>query len=94
MADTTLCLLQATLEIAVPLWIEKLKQQSPEYRLERAKAHVDTIASKGDIILYRSKKTGETAAAFNALAEAIAVLSFQPGGVTVFGLHFETISTD
>jgi hypothetical protein len=89
MSDTTLCLLQATLEIAVPMWMERLRLQGEEYRAARAHALADVIAEKGDIILYRSKKTGESATAFNALAEGIAALSFQPGGVTVFGLHFE-----
>jgi hypothetical protein len=32
---------------------------------------------------------GESAKAFNALARGIAALSFAPGGVTTFGMHFE-----
>lgn len=51
---------------------------------------VDMIASHGDNILFRSKKSGETAKAFNALAEALAFLSFAPGGVKLFGCHWES----
>ena len=47
------------------------------------------IAEHGDNILFRSVKKGETAAAFNALAEGIAILSFAPGGITFMGDHWE-----
>lgn len=47
------------------------------------------IAEHGDNILYRAKRRGDTAAAFNALAEAIAILAFAPGGVTFLGEHYE-----
>jgi hypothetical protein len=39
--------------------------------------------------LFKSKIKGETAKQFNKTALAIAVLSFQPGGIEIFGLHFE-----
>jgi len=52
------------------------------------------IAEHGDDILFRSKRKGATASAFNALAEGIAILSFAPGGVKVFGGHWETKSLD
>jgi len=83
-------LLKMTLQIAVPLWIEKTKGKPWEYIVERAKECSQVIAEKGDIILFKSKKKGETAEAFNRLAEGIACLSFMPGGVDTFGLHFET----
>lgn len=53
-----------------------------------------TLASTADVVLYRSKKPGETAKAFNTLAEGLAVLSFLKGGVRVFGLHFEATHPD
>lgn len=88
--SNTLALLQATLSAAVPLCVMQLRRRSPEERQERARQCAQVIASKGDVILYRGKRRGETAAAFAALAEGLACLSFAPGGVRAFGLHFET----
>lgn len=85
---TTLPLLRIALSAAVPLWIGKLKTRQWSELMERRDKCVEMIASHGDNILYRSKKPGQTAEAFNALAEAIAILSFAPGGVRVFGLEF------
>jgi hypothetical protein len=45
------------------------------------------LGSHGDAILYREK--GMTARMVNVLLDGIAVLAFVPGGVTVFGCHFE-----
>lgn len=87
-------LLKISLTCAVPLWIETLKNR-PWADLEASRHRcIDMIASHGDNILYRSKKAGETARAFNALAEALAILSFVPGGVRAFGLHFEARHPD
>lgn len=83
-------LIRTALEVAVPLWIEELKGQPWDYIEARSKVCAQVVAEKGDVILYRSKKKGESAAAFNALAEGVACLSFVPGGADVFGLHFET----
>jgi len=47
------------------------------------------IAEKGDILLFGGTKKGEAAAIMNAMIEAIAVMAFLPGGITLFGLHFE-----
>lgn len=85
-------LLRASLSAAVPLWIERVKAYSPQVREDRARHAVDVIASKGDNILYRSKVAGETAMAFNTLAEAIAIMAFQPGGVEFDGMHWEVVS--
>ena len=83
-------LLQAALGAAVPLWIETWRGADPEQRVRRAHVLAQVIAEKGDVIQFKSKKKGESAAAFNALAESLAIASFQPGGVRIFGLHFET----
>jgi hypothetical protein len=84
--------LAISLSAAVPLWIESFvaKGMSFDEVLAVAKGASQIIAEKGDLILFRSKKKGETAEAFNALAKAIAAMSFVPGGVTTFGQHFET----
>lgn len=47
------------------------------------------IAERGDVILYRSKKKGETAKMLNVLVESLSLLAFQPGGVTFGGMHFQ-----
>lgn len=87
-------LLILSLEAAVPLWIERLQAQPWSEVERRAQVAVDVVASKGDIILFRSSRKGETAEAFNRLAEGVAALSFAPGGVTVFGLHFDAEHPD
>ena len=84
-------LLKISLSAAVPLWILKLKRMPWAQVIEQRERSAQMIAEHGDNILYRAKKKGETAAAFNALAEALAMLAFCPGGVTFAGLHFEAI---
>lgn len=84
---TTEVLLQTSLQIAVPIWIERVRSMTPDARIARAHEAVDVIASAGDTILYRVP--GKTAKNFNVLAEAIAIMAFCPGGVTVFGEHWE-----
>jgi hypothetical protein len=86
--DPRLALLQAALGAAVPLHVHEMRKQPLDALLARGPELTQIIASHGDNILYRSKKKGESAKAFNALAEAVAILSFMPGGVTVFGCHF------
>jgi nickel-dependent lactate racemase len=82
-------LLPIALDAAVPLWIEEVKRL-PWCEVERcARATAQIVAEKGDIILYRSKKRGESAAAFNALAKGLACLALAPGGVKVFGRHWQ-----
>lgn len=90
MSENTRELMTATLQVAVPLWIEQLRPLTPEQRLARAGELADIVAEHGDIILYRGSKKGETAKAFNALAEGLAIGAYQPGGVTFMGEHFCT----
>jgi hypothetical protein len=82
-------LLATMLEVAVPLWIERVRSMTPEQRLARAREAGQIVAEKGDVLQFRSKKKGESANAFNALAEGLAVLAFAPGGVKFMGLTFE-----
>jgi hypothetical protein len=85
----TEALLAATLEVAVPMWIEQMRSWPPERVQARAKELAPVIASTADNVLFRGKKRGQTAEAFNRLAEGVACLAFAPGGVKIFGLHFE-----
>jgi hypothetical protein len=81
--------LTISLEAAVPLWIDKHKHTSVEARIARARELADVVAGHGDDILFRSKRKGESAKAFNALAEGLALMAYQPGGVSFAGEHWE-----
>ncbi len=83
-------LLRIALSAAVPLWIEQWRDRDPDDRIERGRELAQVIAEKGDVIQFRGKKKGKSARAFNALAESIAIASFQLGGVSFSGLRFET----
>lgn len=85
----TLALLETTLTVAVNLWIPLVASWSWEKRAERAAVCSQYVAEHADIILYKSKGTAD---AFNHLAEGLAILALQPGGVTIFNLHFERSS--
>jgi hypothetical protein len=83
--------LAIALSAAVPLRIleyERSGGPSPD-DVERARRYANVLAEKGDRLLFRSKKPGETADMFNGLADAVAVMAFCPGGVTTFGQHYE-----
>jgi hypothetical protein len=86
-------LLSAALGAAVPLWVDQIVREDwPDDRKRREAAECATVvASKGDVIMFRSSKRGETAAAFNALAKGVALLSFSPGGVVCFGTRYSTV---
>jgi hypothetical protein len=83
-------LLPIALQAAVPLWIGRVRAMTLEQRQARAAELAQVIAERGDSILFRSGKRGESAAVFNALAEGLAIGAFQPGGVTAFGSHWCT----
>lgn len=82
-------LLRIALQTAVPLWILKFRNESFEYMQKRGEICSQIIAEHGDHIMFKGGKKGETASAFNALAEGLAILAHAPGGVTVFGCHWE-----
>jgi hypothetical protein len=83
-------ILAANLAIAVPLWIDRYREMCWEEGHRRAQICMGVVAERGDQILYRSPKKGETAHAFNRLAEGLAILSTSPGGVTFAGQHWES----
>ena len=82
--------LKIALSAAVPLCIREMKKVSWEERMAMRPECAKIIGEKGADLFYMGHKPGDTARAFGAVARAIAVLSFAPGGVTAFGLHFET----
>jgi hypothetical protein len=84
---STDALLRATLQLAVPLHVMELQRLPFSQILALAPELSQVVAEKGDVIQFREK--GKSAAAFNALAKAIAVLSFFPGGVRFLGDHYQ-----
>jgi hypothetical protein len=84
--------LSIALSAAVPLHIIELKAKGgPDAEdLKQAQEFSKDLGERGDVLLFGSKKKGEAAGLFNGLAKSLAVLSFCPGGVTLFGNHWET----
>jgi len=84
-------LLRDMLSMAVFFQIEQIRERggpTPE-DMKKAQETSDILGEHGDILLYGGGKPGECADQFNRTAHAIAVLSFAPGGVTLFGITFD-----
>lgn len=77
------------LELAVPMWIDRLRTVPADDRITEARGLAQVIASKGDVLQFGSKKKGEQAEVFNACAKGLAALAFQPGGVKFCGIHWD-----
>jgi len=64
---------------AIPGWAERLRSLPPlEFEARRGPV-VDIVAHRTDV-LYGGAKPGQVAAAFNAMAEGLAMLTLSPGG--------------
>lgn len=82
--------MEPLLAIAVPMWIEKLKHKTFEDFEKRREKILESVCYKGDLLLYGSKKKGETAQLFNDLAEGLAWLALiAKGGVTFGEQHWD-----
>jgi len=82
-------LLSTAMQAAIPLWqAELLKLPWTDIEPMFAEAS-KMIFERGEILLFGGGKKGEVAEAFNAVARGIAALSFKPGGITIFGGHWE-----
>lgn len=83
-------LLRAALGCAVPLWQhtwrERFETWTPDMIAKRREALADIVASQGDVIQFRER--GKSGPAFNGLAEALALMSYVPGGVQFLGDHW------
>lgn len=81
-------LIRLTLSTAVPLAIADLRHVGgpSDWHFEQASAFATDLGAEGDNLLFRTKKTSAIMARF---CEVVAILAFVPGGVTIFGLHFE-----
>lgn len=88
-------LLQTSLAMSVPLRIDEVVRGRLDTAVQRARRKWEE--DEGVIhenIPYRGAKRGQTAKAFVALTEVIAVLAFAKGGVWAFGLHFHAVHPD
>ena len=84
-------LLAVSLSAAVPLIIMSMEQDKGrpnEADFHKARCYGNVLANKGDNLLFKSKKKGETAELFNGLAHAVATMAFMPGGIKIFGQHY------
>ena len=88
--ENTRVLLGASLAASVPFRILDIERSywSWKHLIAEAARCAQIVAEKGDVILYRSKTKGATAAAFNALSMGVACAAFSPGGIKLFGEHF------
>jgi hypothetical protein len=84
--------LSEALAAAVPLFIERLQERGGPSAVELARMHdlSTALGERGDVLIFGGGRKGEQAELFNRTAEALAILSFLPGGVTLFGSHWET----
>lgn len=80
------------LDISVSLRILELKEKGgpTEEDFKRVQTYQQLIGEKGNFLWMKSEKKGITAKVANAVADAISVLSFCSGGVTIFGRHWES----
>lgn len=76
---------------AVPLHIMRIQAKGGPNAADMAKAQEtsDRLGEHGDILLHGGGKKGEASDLFNRTAHAAAVLAFVPGGICIFGQHFE-----
>jgi len=84
-------LLPEMMRAAVFLKIESLKEKGGPTKedIEKAQKTSGMLGERGDVLMHGGGKKGECAELFNRTAHAIAVLAFVPGGVDLFGTHFE-----
>ena len=82
-------LLPDTLACAIPLWQNDLKKLPWSEVDIQLSGTAKLLGSRGDLLLFGGGKKGEVAALFNKVAKSIAIMSFWPGGITLFGQHWE-----
>lgn len=82
--------LEKNLRIAVPIWVEELKDEPIDSLLPRTEGYAQFIGARGDVLMYGGGKKGVAAECFNKVAEGLAILSMVcPGGVDFGEMHFE-----
>ena len=82
--------LPIALSAAIPLWMMKFDTYTAEQRADELKRlEADDFCLRMEYVLHQGPKKGDTAQSFNDLAKSVALLSLCPGGVTVFGQHYD-----
>lgn len=79
------------LQCGVPFKVADLKARGGpnDTDIEMMREFSKDLASHGDVLMFGSGKNGQAASLMSGLIHAVAVLAFQPGGVRIFGGHFE-----
>lgn len=85
-----------TIQSAVPIDIAKLAATGGpnDSQWDWVREFADDLGSLGDVLQFKEEKPGQAAVMMNRLTYALAILAFQPGGVTFAGLHFEATTSD
>ncbi|MFF9481376.1 hypothetical protein [Streptomyces sp. NPDC014733] len=82
-------LLVEALRVAVPLCMMELDSRDSGELTRIAQASGTHLGSHGDRLLFRSQKKGETAEAFNRLAQGLAAAALlAPDGIGFADLHW------
>ncbi|QXJ25944.1 hypothetical protein AGRA3207_007513 [Actinomadura graeca] len=76
--------IRTALQALIPQAIAELQEVSFEQRRARAAAASQIIAERADRLMFAARSRPGV---LGPLAEGLAVLAFQPGGVTALGLH-------
>ena len=79
---------------AVPLHIMQLQAKGgPDAAdMKKAQETSDMLGERGDVLLHGGGKKGESSDLFNRTAHTVALLAFVPGGIDIFGQHFEAVA--
>lgn len=80
-------LLATSLAAAVHLEMLRLRDHTPQQRAAEVRSAGVHIGAHGDTLQYGGPGT---VSVFTTTAKALAVLAYQPGGVTFAGMHFCT----
>lgn len=90
-----------SLGLAVPIWIDRMRDWRPAYRQLVAHELVEVTAfEQGSAAMCdpdaalssKLHRPGEMTGAFNAVAQGLACLAFCPGGVVFAGHHWEALT--
>jgi hypothetical protein len=90
-------LLSLSLAVAVPHEIDDLYQSYcgrdgiPPWKVGEAIVFGHVLAERGDRLLFKSEREGETADMFVGLARALSIMSFTPGGVPFLEEPFDAL---
>jgi acetolactate synthase small subunit len=83
--------LSLALSAAIPIRMLRLiKRSGPEDEdFERVHMYVQDFVERGTDLFFSGSSEGVKADRFEQVVDAIAVLAFCPGGLTIFGEHYQ-----